>query len=104
MTSRLQIAGVTLAAAVALFSASGSASAPQQREDMMARMASFDARIEMLTAEMNSFTGEMRIDAMAALLNALVEERQAMRSAMTGMRQPRHPQMQMHHQPDPATP
>ena len=107
MKSRLRLAGVTLAAAVVLFGAAGgAAAAPQQddmkarhgemkgrhddmmahHEDMMARMAGLDARITQLTQEMNSSTGDARIDAMARLLTTVVEQNQTMRSGMVEMK------------------
>ncbi len=107
MKRRLGMAGMTLAAAVVLFGAGGTAAAaPQQddmkarhgemkgrheammarHEDMMARMAGLDVRIQLLTKEMKSSAGDARIDAMATLLTAVVEQNQAMRSAMTEMK------------------
>ena len=107
MTSRLRIAAVTLVAAVGLFAAAGTAAAAPRQDDMtarhgemkahheemtarhedrMARMAALDTRIELLTQQVNSFMGDARIDAMAALLTAVVEQNQAMRSAMTEMK------------------
>lgn len=107
MTPILRIAGVTLAAALGLFGTGVASAATPQQDDMkarhgemkarhedmtahhadtMARMAALDARIRMLTQEVNSFMGEARIDAMAALLTAVVEQNQTMRSAMTEMK------------------
>lgn len=127
MTSRLRIAGVALAAAVGLFGAGGTAAAaPQQdemkarhgemkarhegmtarHEDMTARMAGLDARIALLTQEVHSFVGDMKIDAMAALLTAVVEQNQTMRSAMTEMKGGMAAMMEscaMHEKAEPAT-
>ena len=107
MRPRLRMAGVALAAAMGLFGAAGvAAAAPQQEdmkarhaemkarqdsmttrhEDMMARMTGLDARIQRLAQEMNSSSGDARINAMAALLTAVVEQNQTMRSAMTEMK------------------
>jgi len=107
MRPRLRMAGVALAASVGLFGVAGVAAAsPQQEdmkarhaemkshhenmttrhEDMMARMAGLDARIQLLTKEMNSSSGDARMNAMAALLTAVVEQNQTMRSAMTDMK------------------
>ena len=41
--------------------------------DVKARIASLDARIAMLRADMRMFVGELKITTMAALLDALVE-------------------------------
>jgi hypothetical protein len=46
---------------------------------MMARMGEFRARIMALTDQMNMSAGEAKTAAMAALLNALVEQHKAMR-------------------------
>ena len=107
MKPGLRIVGVALAASVGLFGAAGAAAAaPQQEdmkarhgemkarqdnmmmrhEDMMARMAGLDARIQQLTKEMNSSSGDARMNAMAALLTAVVEQNQTVRSAMTEMK------------------
>jgi hypothetical protein len=52
---------------------------------MMSDMKARDARIEALVQKMNSTKGAEKTEAMAELLTALVEERQAMRSSMMGM-------------------
>jgi len=54
----------------------------------MARMAVMDAEAERLAAGMNGATGEAKIDAMAALLTTLIDQRFTMRREL----------MQMHHQ------
>lgn len=78
---------LTVAAAFALF---GSASASPQTPvpqvnanvgrphaapaiDLVARLASLDARIAILRVDMMMFVGELKIQAMASLLDALVE-------------------------------
>jgi len=127
MRPRLRMAGVALAASVGLFGAAGvAAAAPQQEdmkarhaemkshqanmttrhEDMMARMAGLDARIQLLTQEMNSSSGDARMNAMAALLTAVVEQNQTMRSAMTEMKGGMAGMMEscmMHEKPAPST-
>ncbi len=50
----------------------------QARKDMMARCKAMDARLDELVATMNTATGQQKIDAMAALLNELVQQRKAM--------------------------
>ena len=52
---------------------------------MMSDMKARDAKIEALVQKMNAAKGSEKTDAMAELLTALVEERQAMRSSMMGM-------------------
>jgi hypothetical protein len=68
------------------------AATPEQRhggmpdmEEMMARMAAMDARIDSLLADVNSFTGEMKVNAMAELLAVLVKRQATMREEMTTM-------------------
>ena len=57
----------------------------QKTEERMARLAAIDARIERLVADMNSFTGEMKITAMSELLTALVKRQSMMREEMMAM-------------------
>jgi hypothetical protein len=52
------------------------------RKDMMARMAAEDARLKALVADMNMFTGEMKVDAMARIVTLLVERQTMMRRHM----------------------
>ena len=52
---------------------------------MMADMKARDAKLEALVVKMNAAKGAEKTDAMAELLTALVQERQAMRSSMMGM-------------------
>ena len=126
MTFRLGIAGVTLAAAVGLFGATGTVGAAAQDdmkarhgemkgnhkdmtarpEDMTTRMAALDARIHLLTQQMNSSAGEARVTAMAALLTAVVEQNQVMRSGMAEQKGGMTTMMEscaMHEKPDPST-
>lgn len=69
-------------------SGSDQAAKPMGHEMMMARMAALDARIDMMVADMNMFTGDLKTAAIASLLTALVERDKAMRETM----------MQMHEQ------
>ena len=126
MTLRLRIAGVTLAAVVGLFGATGTVGAAPQddmkarhgemkghhkemtapHEDMTTRMAALDSRIDLLTQQMNSSAGEARVAAMAALLTAVVEQNQMMRSGMAEMKGGMTAKMEscpMHEKPDPST-
>ena len=52
---------------------------------MMSDMKARDATIEALVQKMNTATGAGKTEAIAELLTALVEDRQAMRSSMMGM-------------------
>jgi len=45
---------------------------------IIAQQKTQDAEIDQLLREMNSATGEKRVDAIAALVNKLVEQRRAM--------------------------
>ena len=49
---------------------------------MLAKMESANARIASLTEAMNKATGSKKTDAMAAVLNAMVQDRLAMQSMM----------------------
>ena len=55
------------------------------RHDTMARTASLDDRIKALTADMNMFVGDMKVQTMAKLLTALVERQTMMRDEMAFM-------------------
>jgi hypothetical protein len=55
----------------------GAQSMATMNKDMMTRMATEDARLEALVADMNMFTGELKVEAMARVLTTLVE-RQSM--------------------------
>lgn len=54
----------------------------QTHRAKMARLATLDARIDMFVAEMNSFTGDMKVEAMASVLTALIERQSIMRDKM----------------------
>jgi hypothetical protein len=54
-------------------------------QDTMARVAAMDDRINALVADMNMFTGEFKVVAMAALLTAIVQRQSVMRDEMRQM-------------------
>ena len=56
------------------------------RGDLMARMDALDERIKTLTADMNMFVGDLKVQAMASLLTAIVERQSLMRDEVTYMR------------------
>jgi len=53
--------------------------------DVMARIAVLDTRIQSLATDMHMFAGEMKIETMAALLDALVERQSVMTEQMRRM-------------------
>lgn len=57
----------------------------QRREEMKARMKSQDEKLAALVATMNSAEGTAKVDAIAAVVNELVEQRNAMRGHMSQM-------------------
>jgi hypothetical protein len=54
-------------------------------KDWMTRMAAEDALLEALVADMNMFTGDVKVEAMARLLARLVERQSIMREHMIDM-------------------
>jgi hypothetical protein len=56
-----------------------------EMKDMAARLSALDARVNTLVADMNMFTGELKISAMASLLAALAERDKLTRDAMMHM-------------------
>ena len=62
-----------------------SAAPSDTRRDMMARMMALDERIKNLTTDMNMFIGDMKVQAMAKLLNAMVERQTMMRDEVMPM-------------------
>jgi hypothetical protein len=56
----------------------------------MSRVASLDARIAMLIADVNMFAGELKIQAMAELLKVLVERQLLVDAEMRRMHQEMH--------------
>ena len=71
----------------------GAQSMATMNKDMMARMATEDARLEALVADMNMFTGEMKLEAMARVLTLLVERQSMMRKHMMDMHGRMMPEM-----------
>jgi hypothetical protein len=58
---------------------------PVQAAGMMARMRTSGAHLDVLVKKMNTATGAAKIDAIAELLTALVEDRREHESMMRGM-------------------
>ena len=57
----------------------------EMNQKMEAEMKAQDSEIDKLVTEMNSATGDRKMDAMAALLTKIVDQRKAMREKMAGM-------------------
>jgi hypothetical protein len=68
----------------------------EMHQKMQAEMQAADGQLDALLAEMNGSTGEKKVEAIAALLNRLVQERKAMQHRMAEMH------MQMMGTPGPA--
>jgi hypothetical protein len=67
---------------------SGTAPAPDMmamRQQMKAEHSAADARLRLLVEQMNTATGQARVDAMAAVVIELVAERSSMRAHMDRM-------------------
>jgi hypothetical protein len=71
-----------------------------RHQEMQQEMAAMDARLEQLVQQMNAATGEARIDAMAAVINELFEQRQMMHEMMMEMGPGMMGQMMMHMDPE----
>jgi hypothetical protein len=54
-------------------------------KDMLGQMAADDARLEALVADMNMFTGDLKIEAIAEVVTLLVERQSMMRQHLTKM-------------------
>jgi hypothetical protein len=54
--------------------------------DMTARMKALDDRIQALTVDMNMFVGDLKVQAMASLLTAMVERQALMHREMMSTR------------------
>ena len=54
----------------------------EMHQKMEAEMKANDAELDKLVSEMNAATGQKKVDAMAAVLNKLVEQRKAMEQQM----------------------
>jgi hypothetical protein len=63
-----------------------------KHQGMKAEMASLDARLDSLLADMNAAKGSKKVDATAVVLNELAAQRKAMRDHMMSM----GPQMMQH--------
>jgi len=59
----------------------------ERQQRMMQKCKAMDTRLEELAATMNTATGQQKIDAMAALLNELVQQRKSMHTMMMQMRE-----------------
>ena len=57
----------------------------EKKQQMMQKCKMMDARLDELVAAMNTATGQQKIDAMAALLNELVQQRKSMHEMMMNM-------------------
>ena len=57
----------------------------EMHQKMEAEMTAHDAELDKLVAEMNTATGDKKVDAVAAVVAKLVEQRKAMHSKMSGM-------------------
>lgn len=63
--------------------AAGMNAAPSSSE----RIAALDRRIEMLSADVRMFSGEMKVEAMAALISTMLERQSLVESHMKSMRE-----------------
>jgi hypothetical protein len=61
----------------------GMKAAPSSSE----RIAALDRRIEMLSADVRMFSGEMKVEAMAALISTMLERQSLVESNMKSMRE-----------------
>ena len=77
--------GVTPATPVSPQAVQPPAQPQGQPAGMMARMKASGARLDVLVKKMNATTGTAKIDAIAELLTALVEDRREHESMMGGM-------------------
>ncbi|MEO5719111.1 MAG: hypothetical protein ABIR29_11125 [Chthoniobacterales bacterium] len=69
---------------------------PAMEQKMEAQMKAQDAELDKLVAGMNSATGEKKVDAVAAVVNKLVEDRKMMHAQMAGMHENKHGRMMKH--------
>ena len=105
----------TLAAAMAFYAVSASAQTPTHphgqkyvvpvhaapQVDVAARIALLDERIAMMTADMRMFVGELKIQAMADLIEAVIERQQLRDNEMKRMREGMRDRMNDHSRPAP---
>lgn len=59
----------------------------EKKQQMMQKCKMMNSRLDELSAEMNTATGQAKIDAMAALLNELVAQRKSMHQNMMQMQE-----------------
>lgn len=71
-----------------------------KHQEMREEMAAMDARLEELVQQMNAATGEARVDAMAAVINELIEQRREMHDMMAEMGPGMMGHMMMHMDPE----
>ncbi|HZS18768.1 MAG TPA: hypothetical protein VFA51_12645 [Candidatus Udaeobacter sp.] len=76
----------------------------QEHQKMAAEMKAQDAELDRLVAEMNAATGEKKIDAIAAVITKMVEQRKAMHQKMGGMHGMMEGGMMKHEAEGSATP
>ena len=57
----------------------------EKKQQMMQKCKAMDAKLDELVAAMNAAKGQQKIDAMAALLNELVQQRKSMHKMMMNM-------------------
>jgi hypothetical protein len=74
------------------------------RPSVMEQIAALDRQIQTLSTDMRMLSGEMKIDAMASLLTALVERQSLMESGMRTMREGMMRRMPEHREPPAALP
>jgi hypothetical protein len=73
------------------------------RDKMMADMKTADARLNELVSKMNAASGQAKVDATAAVVTELVEQRSAMRERMMRMQQGTMGHMMEHAQAGPQS-
>jgi hypothetical protein len=71
-----------------------------RHQEMQQEMAAMDARLEELVVQMNAASGEARVDAMAAVINELIEQRRDMHEMMAEMGPGMMGHMMMHMDPE----
>lgn len=105
----------TLAAAMVCYAASASAQTPVHphgqkyvgpvhaapQVDVTARIALLDERIAMLTVDMRMFVGELKVQAMADLIEAIIERQKLSDNEMKRMREGMRDRMHDRGQPAP---
>ena len=80
-----------IAALVVFYAPAASAQAPtaanphRGHQEIIAQLMEMDVRIEMMVADMNMLTGDLKTAAIASLLTAIVERDRALRESMVQM-------------------